>query len=67
MALLEVANLEAFYGPTQVLHGLSFAVPEGGIATLLGANGMTGLRKRGSPNAARALRHGNDARRHSVC
>ena len=38
-ALLEVAALRAFYGARPVLHGLSFAVPEGGIATLLGANG----------------------------
>jgi branched-chain amino acid transport system ATP-binding protein len=38
-ALLEAAALRAYYGPRPVLHGLSFAVPEGGIATLLGANG----------------------------
>jgi branched-chain amino acid transport system ATP-binding protein len=39
MALLEVTDLEAFYGPIQALHGLSFALEEGGITTLLGANG----------------------------
>jgi branched-chain amino acid transport system ATP-binding protein len=38
-ALLEAANLGAFYGPTQALHDLSFALEEGGITTLLGANG----------------------------
>jgi branched-chain amino acid transport system ATP-binding protein len=38
-ALLEVANLGAFYGPTQALHDLSFALEDGGITTLLGANG----------------------------
>lgn len=38
-ALLEVENLEAYYGWTQVLHGVSFAVEKGGITTLLGANG----------------------------
>jgi branched-chain amino acid transport system ATP-binding protein len=38
-ALLEAAGLEAFYGPTQVLHGLSFDMQEGSITTLLGANG----------------------------
>jgi branched-chain amino acid transport system ATP-binding protein len=38
-ALLEVAHLDAFYGPTQVLHGLAFAVGEGGITAILGANG----------------------------
>jgi branched-chain amino acid transport system ATP-binding protein len=37
--LLEVENLGAFYGPTQALHGLTFGLEEGGITTLLGANG----------------------------
>jgi len=37
--LLEVRNLQAQYGPTQVLHGMDFAVEEGGITTILGANG----------------------------
>ena len=39
MALLEVANLEAFYGQTQVLRGLSFKLEEGSVTTILGANG----------------------------
>ena len=39
MALLDVADLEAFYGPTRALHGIGFAIEDGGIATLLGANG----------------------------
>jgi branched-chain amino acid transport system ATP-binding protein len=38
-AILEVENLEAFYGRTQALHGVSFAMEEGGITTVLGANG----------------------------
>ncbi len=38
-ALLEVENLEAFYGPTKALHGLSFSLKQGGITTILGANG----------------------------
>jgi branched-chain amino acid transport system ATP-binding protein len=38
-ALLEVKNLEAFYGPTRVLKGIGFEVAEGGITTILGANG----------------------------
>src|SRR5438270_4435279 len=38
-ALLEAENLEAQYGWTKVLHGLSFAVESGGITTILGANG----------------------------
>ncbi len=38
-ALLEAQDLEAQYGWTKVLHGLSFAVETGGITTILGANG----------------------------
>ncbi len=37
--LLDVRDLKAFYGGTQVLHGISFTLAEGGITTLLGANG----------------------------
>src|SRR5215510_10192731 len=37
--LLEARHLEAQYGWTKVLHGLSFAVEAGGITTILGANG----------------------------
>ena len=37
--LLTVRGLNAFYGETQVLHGLDFDVAEGGITALLGANG----------------------------
>jgi branched-chain amino acid transport system ATP-binding protein len=39
MALLEVSNLETFYGQTQVLRGLSFKLEEGGVTAILGANG----------------------------
>ncbi|MEH6528215.1 MAG: ABC transporter ATP-binding protein [Sneathiella sp.] len=39
MALLEVKNLEAYYGHTKALHGLDFSLQEGGITTILGANG----------------------------
>jgi branched-chain amino acid transport system ATP-binding protein len=38
-ALLEVKGLRAGYGPTEVLHGIDFAIEEGTITTLLGANG----------------------------
>jgi branched-chain amino acid transport system ATP-binding protein len=38
-ALLEVKGLKAQYGRTEVLHGLDFEVEQGGITTLLGANG----------------------------
>jgi len=37
--LLEVRDLHAGYGPTEVLHGLDFAIDEGSITALLGANG----------------------------
>ena len=38
-ALLEVRELSAGYGSTQVLHGVGLEVAEGGITTVLGANG----------------------------
>jgi branched-chain amino acid transport system ATP-binding protein len=38
-ALLEVRDLEAFYGRTKALHGVSFSMETGGITTILGANG----------------------------
>jgi branched-chain amino acid transport system ATP-binding protein len=37
--MLEVRALSAFYGQSQALHGLDFALDEGNIVTLLGANG----------------------------
>ena len=37
--LLEVRDLCAFYGASQALHGISFAIRQGGITALLGANG----------------------------
>ena len=37
--LLEVQGLEAFYGRTKALHGVSFSMVKGGITTILGANG----------------------------
>ncbi|MEN3386102.1 MAG: hypothetical protein V7608_6146, partial [Hyphomicrobiales bacterium] len=38
-AVLEARELCAYYGPTQVLFALGLAVEDGGITTLLGANG----------------------------
>ena len=38
-AILEVSGLKAAYGATEVLHGIDFALAEGGISALLGANG----------------------------
>ncbi|MBN9185480.1 ABC transporter ATP-binding protein [Microbacterium sp.] len=37
--LLELEDVTAFYGPVQVLEGVSLAVPEGGAVGVLGANG----------------------------
>jgi len=39
MALLEVKNLEVYYGVINALKGISFDVNEGEIVTLIGANG----------------------------
>ena len=39
MALLEVKDLEVYYGVIQALKGISFEVNEGEIVTLIGANG----------------------------
>jgi len=38
-ALLKVSGLQAAYGPTRVLHGISFSLEQGSITALLGANG----------------------------
>jgi branched-chain amino acid transport system ATP-binding protein len=38
-ALLKVAGLKAAYGPSEVLHGIDFAIEEGFVTGLLGANG----------------------------
>ncbi len=37
--LLAVRDLNGWYGESHVLHGLSFDVAEGEVATLLGRNG----------------------------
>ena len=39
MTLLELTDVTAFYGPVQVLEGISLSVPEGGAVGILGANG----------------------------
>ena len=39
MALLEVRNLEVYYGVICALKGISFDVNQGEIVTLIGANG----------------------------
>jgi branched-chain amino acid transport system ATP-binding protein len=37
--MLKIANLEAWYGESHILHGVEFAVREGEVVTLLGRNG----------------------------
>jgi len=37
--LLEVNNIETYYGPIMAIRGVSFAVSRGSIVTILGANG----------------------------
>lgn len=39
MALLEIKDLQVYYGVIQALKGISFTVEEGEIVTLIGANG----------------------------
>jgi branched-chain amino acid transport system ATP-binding protein len=39
MALLELADVEARYGPIRALHGVSLSVEDGQAVSLLGANG----------------------------
>ena len=38
--MLSVTDIEASYGDSQVLFGVSFAVAAGEVVTLLGRNGM---------------------------
>jgi branched-chain amino acid transport system ATP-binding protein len=37
--LLKIANLDAWYGESHILHGVDFKVREGEVVTLLGRNG----------------------------
>ena len=39
MALLEIRNIEVFYGDVQVIFGLSLKVEEGEVVTIVGGNG----------------------------
>lgn len=57
--MLEVRALDAFYGPSQTLFGLDFALKDGQVLTLLGRNGA------GRSTVARAL-VGRVTRRGSV-
>lgn len=39
MSLLEIRDLNAFYGPVQILWDISLALDEGSVISILGANG----------------------------
>ena len=39
MAMLEVKDLEVYYGVIQAIKGISFTVNEGEVIALIGANG----------------------------
>ena len=39
MAMLEVKDLEVYYGMIQAIKGISFEVNEGEVIALIGANG----------------------------
>ena len=39
VALLSVANLQAWYGESHILHGVDFEIKQGELITLLGRNG----------------------------
>ncbi len=38
--MLELAGVQSFYGPSQILFGVDLAIADGEIVTLLGRNGM---------------------------
>ncbi len=38
--LLQIANLQGWYGESHILHGMEFEVPAGEVVTLLGRNGV---------------------------
>ena len=38
-AALEIKDLNAWYGESHILHGISLEVPQGQVVTLLGRNG----------------------------
>ena len=40
ISMLEIKNIESFYGPIQALFGMTLACEEGKVTTLLGRNGM---------------------------
>ena len=59
MALLEVKELQVYYGVIQALKGISFEVNEGEIVTLIGANGAGKTTTMQSIIGLIPSRHGN--------
>ena len=66
MAMLEIKDLEVYYGMIQAIKGISFQVNEGEVIALIGANGagkttilhtVTGLL---SPKCGSVLFEGKD-------
>ena len=39
MAMLEITDLEVYYGVIQAIKGISFEVKEGEVIAVIGANG----------------------------
>ena len=37
--MIEVSNIESYYGKAQILNGLSFSIAEGEVVAILGRNG----------------------------
>ena len=60
MALLNIDNLHAGYGPIEVLKGISLHVDEGEIVTIIGANGA------GKTSTLMCISGGNRARQGSI-
>ena len=55
MAILEVKELEVYYGVIQAIKGISFEVNEGEIIALIGANGADGKAASGIPERRQHL------------
>ena len=53
MAMLEIKNLEVYYGMIQAIKGISFEVNEGEVIALIGANGAGSRGKTGGKTIRR--------------
>ena len=72
MAMLEVHDLNAWYGASHILHGVSISVQQGEVVALVGRNGagktttirsIMGLMPRTSGSIARSAGHSGAASR----